>query len=433
MSIQIREGHQQAFRMTLYFIMHKLKKYVSLLLTLSVFTANAQNNTLDYYVSTALSNSPLLKDYNNQVLANHIDSALIRAGYKPQVTGTSNNYYAPVINGWGYDNAISNGANVSALVGVNKALVSRKNLQTQFETIRLNSQGIKNTAEISEQDIKRTVIAQFITAFGDGQQLDFSKEVYDLLQKEDTILKKLTQNNIYKQTDYLTFLVTLQQQKLAMKQADIQYRSDYATLMYLCGINDTPDENLQQPSISLNSLPKPENSVFFRQYAIDSLKNINSRKVIDYSYKPKANVFADGGYNSSLAYTPYKNFGAGIGVALTLPVYDGRQRKMKYNKIDIAERTRQSYSAFFSQQYHRQIEQLSEQLKGTEELIDEINDQVKYSEGLINAHLRLLATGDVRIADLVIALNNYMTAKNLLTQNRTNRWQIINQINYWSR
>lgn len=407
--------------------------YLSLFFLLPVFKVKAQNNTLEYFISSALSNSPLLKDYNNQVQLGIIDSTLIRAAYKPQVIGSGNNYYTPVINGWGYDNAITNGANVNALVGVSKILVSRNNLETQFETIRLNTAGIKNTAKITEQDIIRTVTAQYITTYGDRQQLNFATEVYDLLLKEDTILKRLTQNNIYKQTDYLTFLVTLQQQKLAMKQAGIQYKSNYATLIYLCGINDTVEGILQEPSILLNNLPTPENSVFFRKYILDSLKNINSKKVIDYSYKPKANIFADGGYNSSFAQTPYKNFGAGIGLAVTLPIYDGRQRKMKYGKIDIAERTRQSYSAFFNRQYHRQIEQLSEQLKGTEELIDEINDQVKYSEGLINAHLRLLVTGDVRIADLVIALNNYLAAKNLLTQNRINRWQIINQINYWSR
>ncbi|MBS1737981.1 MAG: hypothetical protein JSS98_15465, partial [Bacteroidetes bacterium] len=180
--------------------MCKLKKYLSPLLIMYVFAANAQHNTLDYYVSTALATSPLLKDYNNQVQYSRIDSALIRAGYKPQVTGTSNNYYTPVMNGWGYDNAITNGANISALVGVNKALVSQKNLQTQFETIRLKTQEIKNTAEISEQDIKRTVTAQYITTYGDGQQLNFTIEVYNLLLKEDTLLNRLTHNTIYTQT-----------------------------------------------------------------------------------------------------------------------------------------------------------------------------------------------------------------------------------------
>ncbi|WP_158563192.1 TolC family protein [Chitinophaga silvatica] len=404
-----------------------------LLLLFLVQNLSAQNNTLDFYVSKALSNSPLIKDYNNQIRTIGIDSEMIRASYKPQVNGTSNNYYAPVIKGWGYDNAITNGANISALVGVSKAIVSQKNLQTQFEALRLTAQGIKNTSQISEQDIRRTVTAQYILTYGDWQQLTFIQEVYDLLQKEDIILKKLAQGNIYKQTDYLTFLVTLQQQKLALKQADIQYHSDYATLAYLCGINDTSTIGLQEPILPVYQFPEAENSIFFKQYVIDSLKNINSRQVIDFSYRPKVNVFGDGGYNSSLAYTPYKNFGASIGISMTLPIYDGKQRKMKYSKIDIAEQTRKSYSSFFNHQYKQQLDLLSAQLTSTEDLIIEINNQIKYSEGLVRAHLQLLTTGEVRIADLVIALNNYMTAKNLLAQNRTNRWQIINQINYWSR
>jgi hypothetical protein len=73
------------------------------------------------------------------------------------------------------------------------------------------------------------------------------------------------------------------------------------------------------------------------------------------------------------------------------------------------------------------------QLQSTQELIDQINKQIKYSEGLIQVNTKLLVTGDVRIADLIIALNNYLTAKNLLTQNTVNRLQLINQINYWNR
>src|SRR5450756_2579843 len=62
---------------------------------------------LDFYLQTALQNSPLLKDYQGQLQAGQVDSQIIRAGYRPQVTGTSVNTYAPVIHGYGYDNAIS--------------------------------------------------------------------------------------------------------------------------------------------------------------------------------------------------------------------------------------------------------------------------------------------------------------------------------------
>jgi outer membrane protein TolC len=132
-------------------------------------------------------------------------------------------------------------------------------------------------------------------------------------------------------------------------------------------------------------------------------------------------------------YEPYKNFGVSFGVTLSVPIYDGHQRKMQYSKLDIAERTRSGYKDFFTRQYSQQIAQLSQQLKATEDLIGQINDQVHYSQTLIEVNGKLLETGDAKIADYILALNNYLNAKNLLTQNNITRLQIINQINYWNR
>ena len=120
-------------------------------------------------------------------------------------------------------------------------------------------------------------------------------------------------------------------------------------------------------------------------------------------------------------------------LVLTVPIYDGHQRKMQYSRLDIAERTRTGYKDFFTSQYSQQIAQLSQQLKATEELIDQINDQVRYSQTLIEVNGKLLGTGDAKIADYILALSNYLNAKNLLTQNNITRLQIINQINYWNR
>ena len=265
------------------------------------------------------------------------------------------------------------------------------------------------------------------------QQLDFNRDVYALLKKEENILKTLTEKNVYRQSDYLAFLVTLQQQGLLFKQLQIQFRNEYGTLNYLSGINDTSAALLDDPHIKLDGLPEVGNSVFFRQFEIDSLKLSNSRSLIDFSYKPKANIYADAGFNSSLAYTPYKNFGTSFGFSVTVPIYDGHQRKLQYTKLDIAERTRNAYKTFFTSQYRQQIAQLTQQLRATEELIGQINDQIRYAESLIAVNGKLLETGDAKIADYIIALGNYLNAKNLLTQNNITRLQIINQINYWNR
>jgi outer membrane protein TolC len=388
---------------------------------------------LDFYVGQALQNSPLLKDYHNQALSAEVDSQLIKASYRPQVTGSSVNDYSPTIHGWGYDQAISNGGNFTTVVAVNQTLVGQKHLDAQYETIRLQKQGLQNTAGISEQDLKKSVTAQYITTYGDLQQLKFNREIYELLQKEEGLLKDLTERNVYRQTDYLAFLVTLKQEALLLQQLDIQYRNDHGTLNYLCGINDTSTTVLDDPGIRLQSLPEIDHSIFFRQFGLDSLKLRNSRSLIDFSYRPKASLYADGGWSSSLQYEPYKNFGVSFGVTVTVPIYDGHQRKMQYSKLDIAERTRTGYKDYFTSQYRQQIAQLTQQLRATEGLIGQIDEQVKYSQALIDVNEKLLGTGDAKIADYIIALSNFLTAKNLLTQNTITRLQIINQINYWNR
>lgn len=394
--------------------------------------AFAQGKNLAYYLEQGKQNSPLLKDYQNQVTAARIDSQRLRAAYGPQVNGVSNNSYAPLIRGIGYDAAITNGAQVSALVSASKELNGKKNLDNQLRGIDLQNQGLRNTSRISEQDLKRSIAAQYITTYGDWEQYRFNDHVLQLLKEEEVILKKLAQTGTYRQTDYLTFLVTLQQQELLLKQLRGQYQYNFAQLNYLCGVTDTTFTPMEDPALHIDHLPALENTVFFRQFEIDSLKLRNSDKSIDLLYRPKINLYTDGGFNSTLAIDPYKNFGVSAGLNLVVPIYDGHQRKMQHDKVAIAEATRKNYQDFFSRQYYQQLQQLAQQLGTTMELIDQASKQISYAEGLMEANKALLVHGDVRIADYVIAINNYLNAKNIITQNIVNKYQLINQINYWN-
>ncbi|MBS1664339.1 MAG: TolC family protein [Bacteroidetes bacterium] len=406
------------------------KSLIYIFLTLRI-CAFGQDHNLDYYLGQAKDNSPLLKDYQNQLLSLGVDSQLVRASYRPQVNGLSTNSYAPVIGGIGYDNAISNGGQLAAQVQVTKTFVSKNNLNTQFQTISLDRNTIGNTAAIAKRDLKKTITAQYIIAYGDMVAMNFTRETLALLQKEEIILKALTQTNVYKQTDYLTFFVTLQQQQLLYRQSEIQFRNDFNMLNYLCGITDTGSASLPDPNIKLFTLPDAYTSDFYRQYTIDSLKNLNQRSVINYSYKPKLSAFADAGYLSSLAYEAQKNFGTSFGLTLNVPIYDGKQKRLKFQKLDIAERTRTDYRDFFLRQYGQQIAQLTQQLSATESLIDEIKGQIKYANTLIEVNAKLLETGNIQITELVLAINTWLNARNLLNQNYISRLQIINQINYW--
>ena len=138
-------------------------------------------------------------------------------------------------------------------------------------------------------------------------------------------------------------------------------------------------------------------------------------------------------YNSSFYYKPYKNIGGSAGFNLIVPIYDGRQKKLQYAKIDLQEKLRQDKQHFFMQQHAQQILQLTQQVNATDRLIEQINKQIKYTETLITVNEKLLATGDIRLTDFILTLNNYFTAKNLLTQNYISRLKIVNQLNYWVR
>jgi outer membrane protein TolC len=404
---------------------------IAVLLCLAV-PAAAQRD-LSYYLDQARHNSPLLMDYENQIRSNRIDSARIRAGYRTQVNGQSTNMYAPTYKGWGYDEALTNGADFSELVTFTQRLVGGNNLKNQYDAIRLQSQGLALSGKIGEQDLKKTITAQYITAYGSWEQYLFNEEVLQLLTGEQDILRQLTEKGVYRQTDYLTFRVTLQQEALVISQARLQFQNDFAGLNYSCGLEDTSFGALEEPVLDRVQWPDAENTLLYQKFQVDSLQLKNSDALIDYQYKAKVNLYADAGYSSSFAVTPYKNFGASIGVNLVVPIYDGRQRKMQHDKVAILEMTRQYYRDFFTAQYKQQIIQLFQQLQSTQDLIDQARDQLKYAKALIEANRKLLMTGDVRIADCIIALGNYLSARNIITQNTVNKWQIINQINYWDR
>jgi hypothetical protein len=393
----------------------------------------AQKKNLDYYLKQGFANSPLIKDYQNQVAAGELDRKRLKATYAPQVTATSNNNVSPLINGYGYDVALSNQQSFNELLNVNQTFIGRNNLNAQYQSVRLVSDSIANGQKVSEQDLRRSIVAQYITAYGDLQQLNFYSEVNTILSNQEIILKKLTQSNVYRQTDYLTFLVTKKQQELQMKQLQIQFRTDVATLNYLCGIFDTSTATLDSPDINVQSLTDPSASAFFLRYKIDSIRLANEMLLIKYNYRPKVTAYVNGGYSSTLLYEPYKNFGVGGGLNVNVPIYDGHQRQLQETKIHLLENTNQNYKNFFTTQYTQQTTMLRQQLMATESLIADINEQIKFAEGLINVNGKLLQTGDAKIVDFVIAINNFLTAKNLLTQNTIGRLQIVNQLNYWNR
>ncbi|HEY3388346.1 MAG TPA: TolC family protein [Prolixibacteraceae bacterium] len=398
---------------------------LSILVTCSVFA-----QSLDNYITSALKNSPLLYDYNNQILAGRLDSLLILAAFKPQVNQVSQVLYPPTGSGWGYDVAITNGGNYSAIVNVTQSLCNKKHINGQLQSIDLLNQTLKINAKITVIDLKKSITAQYLTAYTDFNQYQFNQSVLLRLSDELKTVKVLVDKGVYLMTDYMNLQVLITAQKIAISQSFIQFKNDVAVLNFICGIAENSEANLIKPEITVQNDLNPESSPLFAQFRIDSLKNRNNKLIIDLNYRPRLNAFADAGFNSISPENIPHNFGGSFGVNFAIPIYDGKQRKLQYDKINLAENTRIYYKNYYSSQYKLQLRQLTNQLKLTENLISEINNQLAEQERLIDLYRIEIEKGLVRFLDYLTVLNNYTATKNTFMLTEMNRLQIINQLNY---
>jgi outer membrane protein TolC len=403
-----------------------------LLIFLVIIKSYSQEKDLNYFLEKAQTNSPLLLDFKNQIHTAILDSLVFRATQKPQIAANLAANYAPFVKDFGYDSALSNNHTVSGIVGVNQRILGKNQINTQVETFKLIREALILNKKIAVKDLKKSIISQYISASASAEQIVYNQKIELLLKEEALILKKLTQNSIYKQTDYLIFSATVQQQELSLLQLKQQNQNDLALLNYLSGETDTTMIQLKKPEIVLKSIQNSDQNVFFKQFEMDRLKLENQNKLIDSAYKPALSLLGDAGYWSSFAAMGYKNFGFSFGLGLSVPIYDGNQRVLQHQKNQAALATNLAYKNNFTKQYHQQLLMLQQKLNQSIKIEKQLQLQLSTSEALIEANKKLLPTGDAQITDFVIALGNFINVKNAISQNNIYKLQIINEINYWS-
>lgn len=397
---------------------------------LLVFLVNAQKQSLDYYIDKAVQNSPLLKDYQNQLSASAVDSLLIRASQKYKTDVTSQLTYAPVISGWGYDEAITNGANIVGLFGVKKEVMNKYVLDTKFKGINIQKQSVGNSIRISVNDVKKSITNQYLTAYGDFHDIEFNRGQLKMMNDQMALLKHLVQNGVYKQSDYLSLLAEAQAQELVITQLTGQYSADLQLLNQLCGINDNQDIELATPLITEIKADNINQSPLFIKFKIDSLKIENDKQLIATQTKPKVNWYADAGLMSSTINNIYRHFGVSAGINLTVPIYDGGQRKLETQKLTLSENTRSTYQNFFKSQYQQQVYQIYGELSNLVKVVEQVNKQLATSKELIDLTRTQLSNGTIPVTEYLNALRNYTVINRIINQTAVKRLLLINELNY---
>lgn len=392
---------------------------------------SSQDCTLADYLARGVSNNPVLKDLSNQIRSNQYDSLIARATFLPQVNFNGLLMYAPTVNGWGYSEVITNGQNLIGTLNISQQIFNKKTREANIEKLGLASGNLINSRDISLNELKKAITAQYLAGYAALGERNYQQEVLGTLMNESKILKAFTEQGIYRQTDYLSFQIEILSLERNIRELELQYRKELWNLKLICGIADTTACELKLPVIIDTPAKKTENSMFFKPFMLDSLMIKNDKLLIDRRYQPAINWFADGGLVNNEARYLYQNFGISGGISLTLPVFDGNQRKINYDKIKMREETRKNYQENFRFRYQAQIRQLESELEKIRILISENEKQILLVQELVAADRILLNSGSVLVTDYILALKNLIEAKHsaLLYQIRTQ--YILNEINFW--
>jgi outer membrane protein TolC len=389
-----------------------------------------QPQTLEFFLNRGLSGSPILKDIKNQMQSNSVDSLLVKAGKLPQVSFNTWLMYAPVINGYGYSEPITNGQNLTSTVNVSQNIFNKKTIEANYSRFGIQNKSLANSLKLTVNDLKKAITAQYLAAYSAYNEMAVNMDLLKEGKEEDAILKKLVDQGLFKQTDYLSFLIAFQSLSLQIANSEIQYSRELSALKVLCGIRDTTTYTLVLPDLSGNPITTPVNSPLFQRFKIDSLSIQNEMLLIDRHYKPDIKWFSDAGIINNEPKVIYQNFGVSLGLSLALPVYDGNQRKLNIRKLKTSEETRKSYEDFFKLQYDQQLQQLTAELEQTRKLIPQLKKQLDMSGELIKQDKILLNRGGISITDYLIAVKNYISVQKDLNQYAVKSLEIINEINY---
>jgi outer membrane protein TolC len=403
---------------------------IFLLIFFALLPSINEAQDLDFYLKQGLANSPLLKDYQNQINASDLDSLLVKAAQLPQANLNGQIMVAPYSNNYGYDVNITNGGNYSGVVAVSQQFLNHKILANKYEGISIQRNSLANSSKISSNDLKRVITNQYLTAFSDLNDLKFNNDFLKILQSQQEIIQQLVSGGIYKQTDYLSLRIELQSLEILIQQLNSQFEKDLRLLNQVCGLNDSVVYNLSVPLIEKVELPNPMLSPLFMQYKIDSFKISNQKIAIENNYRPKLNWFADAGFNSSTFPGVYQHFGFSAGINLSIPIYDGHQRKLQIGKLSISEDSRGHYETFFKNQYSSQVQELNNELSVSKNITSKLEKQLATAKELLTLSKNQLNVGNIGVTEFINAFKSYKSINHDLNQSQVKTLFILNEMNY---
>jgi len=424
---------------------------IKLILYITIFISSqflmAQNN-LNYYISSAKKNSPLINDNTNQSKANQFEAERLKAFYtKPQLSITANYIFSPIINldnnktkfeansagaenYLGYDFAAANGGQYQALLNITQPLFNTQKLKVATDQVNVVSQINQNNIKITSHDLEKFVTDQYIICLQDSKQMSYSSSMLEILSEQKMIIKKLVESSIYKQSDLTLLNIEYNNFLLQYTTYTATYKRDLMDMNILCGINDTSFVTLSPINLSISESSGA--SLYNEKFRLDSLNLVASKNIFELKYRPQINLIGNTGLNAVYAPTIPNRFGVNAGFSFTYTLLDGKQRNINRNKTDVLLKSVTFYKDNFSTQNSvRKIKILNE-LQTYSERIRISNQLLTDYQTLLSQYKKEILIGQLSIINYVAILKNMAITQRDNAIIITQKEALINMYNYWN-
>ncbi len=410
-----------------------------LLLTIKLI---AQTN-IEFYLENAYKNNVDLKNIKNRNEQNDLQLNIDKSeneGTKIYLTG---NYLIspyfdegklkitqnPTTNAIGYDIGITNGGLYSALINVEKRILTPSIFDVFNNKNRIQKAIINYDSLTAKREVTKQVIELYIQSYFAYKLYLNSKKIEDILNSQYQTLVSMLNNGAVNSTDILLFLIEIKNQNILGSKYLLDYRINLLSLNNVCGISDTSSVILD----SLNNYNFYDRYNFSDKYSLDSLNYENLQELYELKYKPQFTVFLNSGLNALEINNIQRKFGLSAGLNLQIPLYDGNQKEITKQQTIIQLKAINEYKLNFEKFliYQRQISELK--VENLEKSLTNCKSQLQDYENIINQSFNSLFHGNISATEYFTLLKNYCLINEQLIVAKKDYDIEKSKLSYWEK
>lgn len=394
------------------------------------------SKSLHYYIETAKENSPLIADYRNRTEIEQAELERLKAMYTHSRLELNGDYlFVPIVSKdggraafkwnarsatdyYGYDLGESSGSFHAGATWTHP-LLGRSPYKVAQEQAKINTDMANNRIRMEEHQLERSVTEQYLLCLLDKAQIDFTDSVGTVIDRRIEIVRKLVANGLSKQSD-LNLLMIEREANAELHTAACQdYHTHLMDLNLLCGIDEVTDVALSDISQPVRLRNDGESSLFTEQYRLDSLNTAVALRSFNLQYKPKLDLFVNGGLQVGDFSGWYRHFGLSAGVTLSWTIFDGRQKRQKERQAVWQQNTIRTYKENSEYQRNMRIKQCLSELGRYDERERALERQLAEYESVLADYGKEMDAGQVSVLDYITVLRSKIQTETA----RFGKWQ----------